>query len=67
VGHTREKYRFIQNRQRVGQPETDNLLSGVRPPVLPDEDWNKSEWHNPDLEPPLPGAGSGAPPPSPVP
>ncbi len=38
-GFTRNKYEFIQERQRFGQPDTERLIPEAESPVLPPVDW----------------------------
>ncbi len=38
-GFTKEKYEYIQERQRWGQPATERLIPEVESPILPDFQW----------------------------
>ncbi|MDH3280424.1 MAG: type II secretion system secretin GspD, partial [Gammaproteobacteria bacterium] len=43
AGYTRDRYGYIQRQQQFGQPDTERLIQGVRPPVLPEAQWPKAE------------------------
>ncbi len=38
-GFTQKKYEYIQQRQRLGQPDTERLIPEAGPPVLPEVEW----------------------------
>ncbi|MDH3639608.1 MAG: type II secretion system secretin GspD [Gammaproteobacteria bacterium] len=43
AGYTRDRYGYMQRQERFGQPDTERLIHGVQPPVLPEVEWPTAE------------------------